>query len=103
MNLHPIFTLSLNIFPQKLWMIQKTFGDDAMSAAPIKVCHKCFKDGQESIESDPHSGRPAEFFGKTSNHSGDSALLQPRLGALRLLAFPKTKITFERGEISDRQ
>ena len=42
----------------------------------------------------------AEFFGKTSNHSGDSALLQPRFSALWLLVFPKTKITFEREEIS---
>ena len=38
--------------------IQETFGDDAMSAAKIKVCHKYFKDGQESVESDPCSGRP---------------------------------------------
>ena len=29
--------------------------------------------------------------------------LQPRLGALRLLAFPKTKITFEREKILDHQ
>ena len=29
--------------------------------------------------------------------------LQPRFGALQLVAFPKTKITFEREEISDRQ
>ena len=29
--------------------------------------------------------------------------LQPRLGTLRLLAFPKTKITFERAEILDHQ
>ena len=43
----------------------------------------------------------ADFFGKTSNHPGDSALLQPRSGTLQLLAFPKTKITFEREEISD--
>ena len=43
----------------------------------------------------------AEFFGETSNHPGDSAPLQPRFGALQLLAFPKTKITFEREEISD--
>ena len=42
-----------------------------------------------------------EFFGETSNHPGDSALLQPRFGTLWLLAFPKTKITFEREEISD--
>ena len=39
-------------------MSQKAFGDDAMSAAQIKVRHKCFKDGRESVESDPHSGRP---------------------------------------------
>ena len=45
----------------------------------------------------------AEFFGETSDHPGDSALLQPRFGALWLLAFPKTKITFEREEISDRR
>ena len=44
---------------------------------------------------------PAEFFGKTPTHPGDSAPLQPRFGTLQLLAFPKTKITLERGEISD--
>ena len=40
-------------------MIQMAFGDDAMSAMQIKLWHKCFKDGQESVESDPFSGRPA--------------------------------------------
>ena len=40
-----------------------------------------------------------EFFGKTSNHPGDSAPLQPRFGAPWLLTFPKIKITFEREEI----
>ena len=30
-----------------------------MSAVQIKVWHKCFKDGQESVEIDPYSGRPA--------------------------------------------
>ena len=40
-------------------MIQKAFRDDAMSAAQIKVWHKCFRDGRESVESDPRSGRPA--------------------------------------------
>ena len=40
-------------------------------------------------------------FGETSNHPGDSAPLQPRFGALWLLAFPKTKIIFEREDISD--
>ena len=44
-----------------------------------------------------------DIFGETSNHPGDSAPLQPRIGALWLLAFPQTKITFEREEISDSQ
>ena len=42
-------------------------------------------------------------FGETAHRPGDSAPLQPRLGALRLLAFPKTKITFESEEISDHE
>ena len=42
-------------------------------------------------------------FGETSNHPGDSVPLQPRFGVLLLLAFSKTKITFERKEISDLQ
>jgi len=37
------------------------------------------------------------FFGKASNHPGLSAPLQPRFGYLRLLDFPKAKITVERG------
>ena len=40
-------------------MIQKAFGDDAVSAVQIRVWHKCFDDGRESVESDPCSGRPA--------------------------------------------
>ena len=30
-----------------------------MSAAEIKVRHRCFKDGREPVESDPHSASPA--------------------------------------------
>ena len=41
-------------------------------------------------------------FGGTSNHPCDSVPLQPRFCTPRLLAFPKTKITFEREEISDQ-
>ena len=40
-------------------MIQKAFRDDAMIAAQINIWHRCFKDGRESVESDPRSGRPA--------------------------------------------
>ena len=48
-----------------------------------------------------NTSQDSEFFCKTSNHTGDSAPLQPRFGTLNLLAFPKIKITFEREEISD--
>ena len=41
----------------------------------------------------------AECFGKTSNHPGDLASLQPRFGTMPLVAFLKTKITFERKKI----
>ena len=50
-----------------------------------------------------HASRLVQCFGETSNYSGDSAPLQPRPGALRLLAFLPTKITFEGEEISDHQ
>ena len=40
-------------------MNQKAFGDEAMSAAQMKVWHKYFKGVSESVESDPHSGRLA--------------------------------------------
>ena len=43
----------------------------------------------------------AEFFGETSDYPGDSAPLHRRFGALWLLAFHKTEITFEREEIAD--
>ena len=40
-------------------MIEKAFRDKATSAAQIKVWHKHFEDGRESVESDPRPGRPA--------------------------------------------
>ena len=39
-------------------MIQKSFRVGAMGAAQTNVYHKCFKDDQESAESDPLSGMP---------------------------------------------
>jgi hypothetical protein len=39
------------------------------------------------------------FVVKASHHPCLSALLQPRFGSLRLLAFPKAKIAVEREEI----
>ena len=61
-----------------------------LAASSGKHAHSCTMSG-------------AEFFGETSNHPSDSGHLQPKFGALQLLAFPKTKITFEREEISDCQ
>lgn len=37
-------------FAETVLMIQNVFGGDAMSAAPMKVWHKRFKDGRESVE-----------------------------------------------------
>ena len=85
------FALSLNILPQKLfiWFIRPQLwatGDWQLHHDNAPAHASCLI----------HS-----FFGKTSNHPDDSAPLQPRFGALQVLVFPKTKITFEREEISD--
>ena len=45
----------------------------------------------------------AEFFWQNIQSPRWLSPLQPRWGALQLLAFPKTKITFEREKISDHQ
>ena len=44
---------------ETIQMIQKSFGDNVMSAAQINLWHKCFKDCREFVESDPCFGRPA--------------------------------------------
>ena len=77
-------------FTETIWMIQKAAALDNWWLAASSRQRSC-----SCIMS------CAKFFGKTSNHPGDSAPLQLRFSALRLLAFPKTKITFEREEISD--
>ena len=43
---------------ETIQLIQKAFRNDARSAVQIKVWHKCFKEGEESVERDPCSGRP---------------------------------------------
>ena len=83
------FTLSLNISPWKLfrWFRRPQLwatGDWQLHHNTTSCIMSC-----------------AEFFGETSNHPGDSVPQQSRYGALWLLAFLKTKITFEREEILD--
>ena len=84
------FVLSLNVPPWKLRMIQKATAMAiwGLAASSPQCACSCITSR-------------AEIFGKTSNHPGDSVPLQLRFGALRLLAFPKTKITFEREQIID--
>ena len=79
-------------FVETIQMIQKaaSIGNWWWAVSSPQHSHSCIT----SLQS---------FFGETSNHPGDSAPLQPRFGALQLLAFPKTKIAFEREEISDHQ
>ena len=82
------FALSLNIPPQKLfgWLRRM----------------QLWATGEWQLH---HDNVPAHasFFGEPSNHPGDSVPLQLRFGSLQLLAFLKTKITFEREEASDCQ
>ena len=87
------FCIKLEHSPMKtIWMIHKAtvMGNLWLAASSRQHAHSC-------------STSRVESFGQTSNHPADSALVQPRLGALWLLAFPKIKITFEREEISDYQ
>ena len=51
-------------------MIQKAFRDYEMIIVQIKVWHKHFKDGQESVESDSCSRRPATEHLRILNVSG---------------------------------
>ena len=77
---------------ETIWMIQKTTATGNWRSAASSQQRICSR-----ITS------CTEFFGKTLNHPGDSALLPPRFGALQLLAFPPTQITFEREETSDHR
>ena len=77
---------------ETIWMIQKTtaMGSWWLAASSRQHAHSCII-------------CRALFFGKTLNHPGDSVPLQPRIGTLWLLTFPKTKISFEREGILDCQ
>ena len=50
-----------------------------------------------------HASCLVQLCGETSTRPGYSVPLKPRYGALWLLVFPQTKITFEREEISNCQ
>ena len=73
---------------ETIWMIQKVaaIGNWWLAASSCQQRPSCIMSS-------------AEIFGKTSNHPGDSMPLHPRFSALWLLAFPKTKITFEKEDI----
>ena len=75
---------------ESIQMTQKAaaMGHWWLAASPRQCSHSCIMPC-------------ADFFGKTPNHPGDSAPLQLWFGTVQLLAFPKTKVTFERGEVSD--
>ena len=82
--------LSLNILPQKLfrWFTRL----------------KLWATGDWQLHHDNAPTHPSHllqsFLAKHQICSVTQAPLKPRFGTLKLLAFPKTKITFERQEIS---
>ena len=82
------FCIKLHYTTETIQMTQKATANWWLAASSQQCASSCITS---------HT----EIFGKTSNHPGDSAPLQPRFGAAWLLAFPKTKITFEREEILD--
>ena len=85
------FALGLNIAP---WKLFGWFRRPELWATGNWQFH------QENVST--HASHLMEsFFGEISNPPGDSAFLEPRFGILWVLAFPKTKITFKRKEISD--
>ena len=79
-------------YMETIWVIQKAaaVGNWRLAASTRQCAHSCITSC-------------AEIFGEISKHPVDPAPLEPRFGTLQLLAFPKTKITFEREEISDHQ
>ena len=78
------FCINLEHFSvETIWMIQEAavMGNWWLEASSWQCGHSCIT-------------CRVEFFGETWNHASDSALPQPRFGALWLLAFPKAKITW---------
>ena len=69
---------------ETIWMIQKAaaVGNWLLAASSQQCAHSCITSS-------------AEFFSETSNHPGDSVPPQPRFGALWLLDFPQTKISWK--------
>lgn len=40
-------------------MLKKCYGDETMTASNIYKCYSLFKDGRETFENEPRSGRPS--------------------------------------------
>ena len=68
-------------------MIQKAFRDDAMIAAQINIWHRCFKDGQKSVECDPRSGRAA-----TSRRTENVECIQAAMNKDRQMTVQEVKL-----------
>ena len=87
-----IFTVLISGGGRCCWVSMCTIRDEAMSATEIKMWHEHFKDGRESVESDPHSGRPAEFFWwNIKSPRWLSPLYSPDLVPCDFWLFPKLK------------
>ena len=92
MNLYQILINPKHSSADIIWMIQKAAAMDNWWLAASSRQYTC-----SCITT------RAEFFLVKHQITQVSTSLQPRFGALWLLAFPETKITFEREEISDHQ
>jgi len=66
--------------------VQQAFGDEAMSAARIKVWYNRFKDGRTSVESKARSGRPSTSRNEAVVDQVRSLVMQIRRITIRELA-----------------
>ena len=92
MNLHQILLEAWTFLCGNYFMIQKAvaMGNWWLATSSQQHTHSCIISH-------------AVFLVKHQITQVTQPLLQPRFGILWLLAFPRTKITFEREEISDHQ
>ena len=82
---------------ETILMIENAFRDDAVSAAQIKVWHRCCKDGREPVERDPRSGRPATSKPSENVERGQTAINKDQPLTVRELEadleIPKTTVS----------
>lgn len=80
---------------ETLKMLQKCYGDNSLSKTTTFEWYSRFKSGRESVEDDPHPGRPSTSKTSDNVEKIKSMILENRHLTIRELA-EETKISFRR-------